>query len=134
MPQRHEEHEAISAETEATAQKVIGACIAVHRASGPAYLEGVYEEALAVETQCEATHFARQAPVGVVYRGRQVGQGDPDFLVERSVVLDIKAVDELHPKHTAQVLSCLKATNLRLGLLVNFQSRILKDSLRRVIL
>lgn len=134
MPRRHEEHEALPAETEAVAQRAIGACIAVHRELGPGYLEMIYEEALSIELERQGVAFLRQAPVAVKYRGIQVGHGYLDFLVEGCVVLELKAVDELHPKHTAQVLSYLKATDLRLGLLVNFQAPFLKEGLRRLIL
>lgn len=134
MPRRHEEHEAVPAETEAIAQRVIDACIAVHRELGSGYLEMIYEKALAIELEREGISFMRQAPVVVKYRGFDVGHGYLDFLVESCVVLELKAVDEFHPKHMAQVLSYLKATDLRLGLLINFQARILKEGLRRVIL
>ncbi|MFW6336438.1 MAG: GxxExxY protein, partial [Phycisphaeraceae bacterium] len=89
---------------------------------------------LSIELERQGVAFLRQAPVAVKYRGIQVGHGYLDFLVEGCVVLELKAVDELHPKHTAQVLSYLKATDLRLGLLVNFQAPFLKEGLRRLIL
>jgi GxxExxY protein len=111
---------------------VIGACIAVHRELGPAYSEEIYEAALALEFDARGISYSRQHEIEVVYRGHVVGRGRIDFLVEQHVVLEIKAVDQLGPIHTAQVISYLRTTCGRLGLLVNFRTKMLKDGIKRI--
>lgn len=97
----------------------------MHRILGPGYLEVVYEQALAIELKRRRIGFERQAAVEVVYRGQRVGQGRVDFIVERSLLVELKAVREFAPVHRAQVVSYLKATGLSLGLLINFNVRVL---------
>jgi GxxExxY protein len=111
---------------------IIGACIAVHRELGPPYSEQIYEEALAMEFDARKISYSRQHEIEVTYRGRVIGTGRIDFLVEGQVVLDIKTVDQLGAVHTAQVVSYLRTTGCRLGLLVNFKTKLLKDGIRRV--
>lgn len=116
------------------AHRVIGAALEVHRALGPGYLESVYEEALAHEFQLQGIPFERQSRISLDYKGHPVGESRLDFLVGGCLVVEIKAVDQLAPIHTAQVLSYLKATRLTLGLLINFNETILKSGIKRVIL
>jgi GxxExxY protein len=111
---------------------IIGACIAVHRELGPPYSEDIYEEALAMEFDVRGIKYARQHKVEVTYRGRVVGTGRVDFLVEGQVVLELKTVDQFAPIHTAQALSYLKTTGCRLGILINFRTKLLKDGIKRV--
>ena len=113
---------------------IIGAAIEVHRHLGPGFLEVVYEEALAHEFELRGIRFRRQAPVGVMYKGRAVGDQRLDFIVEDMVVLEIKAIDNLAPIHTAIVISYLKSTKKKLGLLINFNVRALKDGVKRIAL
>jgi GxxExxY protein len=120
-------------EVDEMAHAVIGAAIEVHRHLGPGYLEAVYEEALAFEMAQRDIPFERQKPVAVDYKGHPVGEGRLDFLVAESLVVELKAVDALAPVHKAQVISYLKSTRLHLGLLVNFNTAVLKDDLQRVI-
>jgi GxxExxY protein len=116
------------------AKTVIGAAIEVHRELGPGYLESVYEQALAVEFGIRGITFVRQPAVGVTYKGEPVGNDRLDFLVAERLVVELKAVEQLAPIHTAQVISYLKATNLTLGLLINFNVRILSQGgIKRVI-
>lgn len=118
---------------DAIARSVIGAAIEVHRVLGPGFLEAVYEDALAVElAQCKLP-FERQYPVVVVYRAVSVGHQRLDFLVDKQLVLEVKAVERLAPIHTAQVLSYLKATGLHLGLLVNFNTVRLQAGIKRLV-
>jgi GxxExxY protein len=114
--------------------RVFGAALEVHRALGPGFLESVYEESLAVELACRGIPFERQFPVVVEYKGRHVGEGRLDFLIDRKVVVELKAVDQLGEYHTAQVLSYLRATGCRLGLLINFNAVLLRAGMRRVVL
>ena len=87
----------------------------------PGYLESVYEEALCVELTLRAIPFARQVPVAVGHKGHPVGQGRLDIVVDERLVIELKAVEGIAPIHVAQVLSYLKATGLRLGLLHRVQ-------------
>jgi GxxExxY protein len=116
------------------ARRVIGAAIEVHRALGAGYLEAVYEKALAIEFEVQRIQYAQQHPVSVLYRGQNVGTGFLDFFVEQCVVVELKAVEDLLPVHTAQVISYLKATESRLGLLINFNIPVLKQGIKRVVL
>jgi GxxExxY protein len=98
---------------------IIGAAIDVHRALGPGFLETVYEEALCIELGLRGLSYAQQTPIAVSYKGKTVGESQLDILVEDRVILELKAVDYLAPIHSAQLLSYLKATGLKVGLLIN---------------
>jgi GxxExxY protein len=113
---------------------VIGAAIEVHRVLGPGFLEAVYEEALCLELRLRQIPYERQREVEVDYKGETVGQGRLDLLIDEALVVELKAVQALAPIHTAQVISYLKATGHRLGLLINFNVPILKEGIKRVIL
>ena len=119
---------------ERLAYDVIGAAIEVHKALGPGLLESVYEEALVVELTERGISFVQQAPVNVTYKGESVGDGRVDLMIDETVVVELKAVEELAPIHTAQVLSYLRASGLRLGLIINFNVPMLRDGIKRVIL
>ena len=121
------------AELDQLAHRVIGAAIEVHRLLGPGYLEDVYEEALAVEFKLRGIPFKKQMPIELDYKGQPVGQGRLDFLVDDRLVVELKAVESLHPVFMAQVISYLKTLHLPLGLLINFNVAILKNGLRRVV-
>ena len=123
-----------SEEVDRLAHSVIGAAIEVHRHLGPGYLESVYEEALAVELSLREVAFQRQKSVAVEYKGRSVGEGRSDFLIDNLLIVELKTVDALAGIHKAQVISYLKATRLQLGLLINFNVSVLKDGIKRVVL
>ena len=116
------------------AHRVIGVAIEVHRVLGPGYLESVYEEAMAVELEIQRIGFNRQLAFAVPYKDKNVGEGRIDFLIEESLIVELKAVDKLAPIHTAQVISYLKATGHTLGLLINFNEKLLRTGIQRVIL
>jgi len=103
-------------------EKVIGCCYEVGNVLGGGFLEGVYENALSVELTNRQIAHQRQVPVEVSYKGIPVGKYQPDFLFEERLVLEIKALRALTGQHQAQVLNYLKATGLKVGLLVNFGS------------
>jgi GxxExxY protein len=124
----------VEKQLEDIAHRVIGAAIEVHRELGPGYLEKVYEDALLVELGLQGIKATPQFIFALDYKGHKVGEGRIDILVEDSLVLELKAVDDLAPVHTAQVISYLKATRHRLGLLMNFNTRILKDGIKRIVL
>lgn len=121
-------------ETDRLAQEVIGAAIEVHRALGPGFLESVYEQAMSIELGLLGTSFERQVPVAVTYKGHSIGESRLDLLVDGKLIVELKAVDQFAPVHTAQVMSYLKATGHRLGLLINFNVVRLKDGVKRVVL
>jgi len=115
------------------ARVVIGAAIEVHRMLGPGFLESVYEEALCVELRLRSIPFVRQYSAVVDYKGHSVGEGRLDLLVGEELVVELKTVDSLAPIHEAQVISYLKTTGRHLGLLINFNSALLKDGIKRVV-
>ena len=117
-----------------TTSAVIGAALEVHRVLGPGFLETVYEEAMAVEFGLRGIPFERQKPINVSYKGHPIGEGRLDFFVQDSVIVELKAAEKLLPIHQAQLMSYLKAAGCRLGLLINFHERLLKDGVRRVVL
>ncbi|HEX9988440.1 MAG TPA: GxxExxY protein [Chloroflexia bacterium] len=114
--------------------RVIGAALEVHRLLGPGFLESVYEEALCIELTLRGIPFARQVAVTLDYKGQAVGEGRLDVLVGNVLVVELKAVEALAPIHTAQLLSYLKTTGHKLGLLINFNVPILKDGIKRLAL
>jgi GxxExxY protein len=122
------------AELDRLAHLVIGAALAVHRTLGPAFAESVYEEALAVELALRGVPLQRQVPVAVHYKGYLVGEGKLDLLVDRRLVVELKAVEALAPLHFSQVLAYLRASKCQLGLLINFNVFELRRGVRRVVL
>ncbi|MEO8066801.1 MAG: GxxExxY protein [Flavobacteriales bacterium] len=113
---------------------IIGAAIEVHRELGPGLLESIYEYCLAKELRALGIPFLQQQSVPVHYKGELLDMGFRlDLWVDRRIIVEIKAVDELHDVHFAQLLSYLKLTDTRLGLLVNFNETILAKGVRRVV-
>jgi GxxExxY protein len=121
-------------ELDALAPCVVSAAFEVHRSLGPGNLESVYEEALAVELQARDISFERQPPIRVRYKGHSIGEGRADLLVGGELLVELEAVEPLAPIHTAQVISYLKAMQLRLGLLIHFNVAVLRDGIRRIVL
>lgn len=121
-------------ETEAMASRTIGCCIAVHRELGPRLLEKVYVKAVRIELDTEGIPCELERSFPVYYRGQLLCLQRVDVIVNRRILLEVKAVDRLAPVHHAQVLSYLRLTNLRLGLLVNFNVSLLPQGIRRVVL
>jgi GxxExxY protein len=114
-------------------ERILQCAIAVHKALGPGLLESTYEEALCVELEEAHLAYERQAPVPVVYKGKTVGEHRLDLLVERSVVVEIKAVARLDPVFQAQVLTYMKLSGCRIGLLINFHTPLLKQGIKRFV-
>lgn len=114
--------------------QVVDAALEVHRNLGPGFLESVYEEALAVELHLRKVPFERQVPIGVNYKGFSVGESRLDLLVDKCLVVELKAVEHIAPVHVAQALSYLKASRLTLALLITFNVRTLRQGIRRVVL
>jgi len=115
-------------------RRIIGAAIEVHRRLGPGLLESAYETGLAFELRQMGLKVEAQKPLPVIYRDVKLDCGYRlDLVVEDSVVVEIKAVDQLAPIHDAQLLSYLRLSGKRVGLLVNFHVRVLKNGLKRVV-
>jgi GxxExxY protein len=111
---------------------VIGAAIAVHPALGPGQLESAYQRAMEIELEYRRIPFQRQVPVRLVYRGETVGQGFMDLLIDNRVIVELKAAEYIAPVHRVQLISYLKMTRLKLGIIINFNVPVLKDGIRRV--
>jgi GxxExxY protein len=114
--------------------QLIGAAIAVHRELGPGLLEAVYEECLCHELKCLSIPFERQKPIPVVYRNTKLDCGyRADIVVLNRVILEIKAIAAVAPVHEAIMLTYLRLSGCRIGLLSNFHSAVLKDGIHRYV-
>ena len=125
----------IPAEADRAAEAVVDAALAVHSKLGPGLLESVYEVCLAHELEKRGRHVRRQLSLPVFYDGIRMDAGlRLDLVVDDCVVVEIKAVEQLLPVHKAQVLTYLKLTGHRLGLLVNFNTPLIKYGIKRIAL
>jgi GxxExxY protein len=114
---------------------VIGAAMEVHRLLGPGLIESVYERCLCHELSLREIPVKRQVRVPVVYKGIRFEDGLVlDVLVAEQLILELKAVDQMHPVFEAQLLTYLRLSGIRLGLLINFNVPLLKDGIKRMIL
>ena len=118
----------------AITERIIKCAIAVHRELGPGLLEAVYEEALDIECKYDGLDIQRQFMVPVLYRGQTIGEYKPDMLINDLIIVEIKSVERFDPVFEAQILTYLKITHKRVGLLINFNSRLVKDGIKRFIL
>lgn len=107
---------------EALSGLVIAAAIEVHKALGPGFLESVYERAMLVALRNRGIPFLSQELVGIVFEGHEVGEHRLDLVVNNEIVVELKAVKSLEDIHFAQLRSYLKATGLKIGLLMNFNA------------
>lgn len=115
--------------------RVIGLAIEVHRQLGPGLFESVYEDCLCFELEQAGIRFGRQVPIPMVYKDRKLDAGfRADVMLERELILEIKSVECLAPVHEAQILTYLRLSGCRIGLLVNFNTLRLKDGLRRFVM
>jgi GxxExxY protein len=118
---------------EAIAYRAIGAAIEVHRLLGPGFLESIYKRAMEYEVTISGLSVEKEKEILVPYKDIEISGQRLDLLVGGRVILELKAVESIAPIHEAQLISYLKATGLRLGLLINFRVPILKDGIRRII-
>jgi GxxExxY protein len=119
----------------ALTERIIGFAIDVHRQLGPGLLESAYEECLCFELKQIGMEFSRQVPLPVVYKEIRLDCGyRMDLVIQRELIIEIKAVERLMPIHEAQVLTYLRLSGRKIGLLMNFNSLVLKDGLRRFML
>jgi len=114
-------------------ERIIGSAIEVHRILGPGLLESIYDAALCIELDERAIKYARQVRIPALYKGRSLGHYLVDFIVE-DLVVEIKSVANLLPVYEAQLLTYMRLAAKRLGLLMNFNSRLLKDGIQRRVL
>jgi GxxExxY protein len=123
------------AELNRLTDKIIGAAIEVHRNLGPGLLESAYETCLAYELEQLGLKIERQKPLPLIYKDIRLDQGYRiDLSVEHKVVVELKVVEQLVPAHEAQVLSYLKFSGCQIGLLLNFNTKLMKDGVRRFIM
>jgi GxxExxY protein len=127
-------HSLLPERVERTVETAIGCAIEVHRRLGPGFLEGVYHDAMAIELEVSGLLARREVPVVLSYRDRPLREHRLDLVVEDCVILELKAVERLERIHRAQVISYLRASGLRVGLLINFNTEQLKSGLRRIVL
>ena len=114
-------------------ERVIGLGIAVHRALGPGLLESAYEECLCYELSQVGLVFQRQVPLPVIYKSVRLDCGYRlDVVVENSVVIELKSVERLMPVHEAQLITYLKLSGIQTGLLLNFNTPVLREGIRRL--
>lgn len=115
-------------------ETVIGAAIAVHKALGPGLLESAYEACLAYELRERGLNVDQQKPLPLNYKQVALDCGYRlDLLVEETLIVELKSVEKLQPIHEAQLLSYLKLSGCKIGLLINFNNRVLKDGLKRLV-
>jgi len=116
------------------AGQIIAAGIEVHRHRGPGLLEAAYAGCLAKELQLRNITYESQVPLPLIYKGEKLDCGYRlDLLVDKSVIVELKSVDQLAPIHSAQLLTYLRLTKLWLGLLINFNVDVLKHGIRRLV-
>jgi GxxExxY protein len=124
----------LASEVERIVHRTIGCALDVHRSLGPGFLESIYHKALRVELDHQRLKYENERLVPIAHRGTFLQSHRIDLIVEDCLIVEVKAVERLERVHTSQVVSYLRATNLRVGLLVNFNADWLKGSLRRIVL
>lgn len=121
-------------ELNALTERIIGLAIKVHKALGPGLLESTYEICFAYELEKNGFRVERQKALPVVYEGIVIDCGYRiDLLIDGKIILELKSVEKILPVHEAQLLSYLKLSGFKLGLLINFNTRYLKDGISRQI-
>ncbi|HXQ09561.1 MAG TPA: GxxExxY protein [Caulobacteraceae bacterium] len=130
--QAHQAHQEVAAGIDRIARSIVDAGLSVHQALGAGLLESAYEQCLAFELTSRGLVWQRQLPLPIAYRGVKLDAGYRlDLLVENSVIVEIKAVEALTRLHGAQMLTYLKLSGMRLGLLMNFNVALFKDGVKR---
>ena len=122
-------------EFDALSHRVIGCALEVHRELGPGLLESAYQQCLEHELRTAGIVFRAQQTLPVVYKGLELDFGYRlDIVVDEQLIVEIKSVEQLLPIHEAQLLTYLKLSKLKLGLLINFSEVLLKDGIRRFVM
>jgi GxxExxY protein len=143
----YEEHEAVaknryamriagplSEQAERVMSAVIGCALVVHKALGPGFIESIYRKAMCIELTAGGLRYEQERPIKVAYRGTEIPGQRIDLIVESLVIVELKAVIRIDEVHRAQLVSYLRTTGLRGGLLINFRVPMLRQGLRRVVL
>jgi GxxExxY protein len=113
-------------------EKVIGCAIEVHRNLGPGLLESAYQECLKYELKLNNIKFESEVPISINYKGLKIGFAfRADFIIEDKIIIELKAVEDIHPVHSAQLLTYLKLTGKKIGLIINFNVEVLKNGIKR---
>ena len=112
--------------------QIIGYAIEVHRHLGPGLLESVYESALCIELRAAGFKFKRQVGVPVLYKGILIAEHRPDLVIDDRVVVEIKSVKSFEPVFVAQMLTYLRITGLKVGLILNFNRAVMKNGIHRI--
>ena len=121
-------------EIEAVSTVLIDSAFKVHQSLGPGLLESVYQTCLCIELDNRGVAYETQVPIPIVYEGIDAGTGlRLDLLVEKNLIVEIKALEQILPIHQSQLLTYLKLANLRLGLLINFNVVLFKQGIKRII-
>ena len=113
---------------------VLDCCIHIHRGLGPGLFESVYEEVLAYELVERGINISRQVEIPVQWAGKELGVGfRADIVVESKVILELKSVQQVLPVHQKQLLTYLRLSKMKLGLLINFNEPLIKDGIQRIV-
>ena len=113
---------------------IVDLCFKIHKTLGPGLFESVYEEVLCIELNRSNLQYSRQKPINISYENIPLNIGFiTDIIVEDKVIIEIKSVETLKAVHHKQLLTYLKLTNLKLGLLINFNTNLLKDGIKRIV-
>jgi GxxExxY protein len=124
----------VDEERDALTEAVIGAAIEVHRILGPGSLESIYQRCLEKELRLRGLEFLSQASLPIVYKGETLGEDlILDICFPERLIVEIKSVEKLAPIHDAQLLTYLRLSKIRVGLLINFNTRLLKDGIKRLV-
>ncbi len=115
-------------------RRIIACAIEVHRKLGPGLLEKLYKEAMVVEMELDGLKVEKNVKIPVEYKGKPIGDYFIDLLVEDAVILELKSVERHDPIFEAQILSYMKLTGKKVGLLINFNSKMVKDGIKRFVL
>ena len=114
---------------------VIGLALEVHKELGPGLLESTYKQCLAYELSKSGIRFQQEVYLPVSYKDMQISCGYRiDLLIEDTLIVELKCVEVLHPVHGAQILTYMRLSNKRIGLLINFKTKLLKDGIKRYVL
>lgn len=133
--QRHGDTEIPVYYEEGLTGKIIASAIEVHRNLGPGLLESAYEECFCHELYLRGIPFERQKPLPLEYKGIKLDCGyRMDIIVDNKVVVELKCVEQIMPVHKAQLLTYLKLSKIKVGLIINFHTAVLKDGIKRLVL
>ncbi len=118
----------------ALSEIILGKCIKIHKALGPGLFESVYEEVLSYELKKEGIKIQSQVIIPIIYDKLKMEKGFiADLIVDNNVIIEIKSIEKVLPVHKKQILTYLKLTGIKLGLLINFNENLLKDGITRIV-